>query len=81
LSTIVLHKPTEKEFILISAGYDIRNYPNHIEPLYGSLHIKKNNYKVEMAAVCDSEGHLSFIAAEELIVIKIDGVSPSQIIV
>jgi hypothetical protein len=81
LPTIVLHKPTEKEFILIGAGYEIQNYANRLQPLYGSLHIKKNNCAVEMAAVCDSEGHLSFIAAEELIVIKIDGVSPSQIIV
>ena len=81
MSTIVLHKPTEKEFILIGAGYEIQNYANHLEPLYGSLHIKKNNCAMEMAAVCDSEGRISFISTGELIVLKIDGVSPSEIIV
>lgn len=81
MSTIVLHKPTEKEFILIGAGYEIRNYPNHLEPLYESLYTKKSNCSMEMAAVCDREEHISFLATEDLIVTKIDGVSPSQIIV
>lgn len=81
MSTIVFHKPSKKEFILVGTGYEIPKCSTYLEPLYGSLHIKKSNNAIEMAAVCDSEGHISFISADELIVLKIDGVSPSQIIV
>lgn len=80
MSTIVLHKPTDKKFILIGACYEIPAYARQLEPLYGSLPLGRSNCAVEMAAVCDSEGHISYMASEEFIVLEIDGVSPSQII-
>ncbi|MDF2672694.1 MAG: hypothetical protein K0R09_959 [Clostridiales bacterium] len=81
MTTIVLHKSTDRKFILIGTGYETPNKSNYIEPLYGSLHRNRNHCAMEMATVCDREGHISFISPEELIVLEIDGVSPSQIIV
>lgn len=81
MTTIVLHKSTDRKFILIGIGYETPNKSNYLEPLYGSLHRNHESCGKEMATVCDSEGHISLISPEELIVIEIDGVSPSQIIV
>lgn len=81
MSTIVLHKPTDKKFILIGTVYEIQNKPNHLEPLYGSLNRSKNRNGEKLAAVCDSNGNISYLASEELIVLEIDGVSPGLIIV
>lgn len=80
MATIVLHKPTDKKFILIGTGYDLLSKANYLEPLYGSLHRDKMSPALEMAAVCDNKGQISFINSNELIVLEIDGVSPSQII-
>lgn len=81
MSTIVLHKPTNRKLILIGTGYELPRKANHLEPLYGSLHRSRSNPSIEMITVCDSEGHISFIPSDELIVIEIDGVSPGQIII
>lgn len=81
MSTIVLHKPTNKKYILIGTSYEKPVKVDYLEPLYGSLHRSKSNPAMEMAALCDSRGYISFFPSDELIVIEIDGVSPAQIIV
>lgn len=81
MSTIVLHKPTNKRYILIGTGYEKQDKVASVEPLYGSLHRSKINHAMEMAALCDSKGQITFLPSDELIVQEIDGVSPAQIII
>lgn len=81
MSTIVLHKPTNRKYILIGTGYEKQNKVDNMEPLYGSLHRSKIGQAMEMAALCDSSGQIRFFPSDELVVLEIDGVSPAQIII
>lgn len=80
MSTIVLHKPTDKKYILVGAGYELSGNADYHEPLYGSLHGNMNSHTPEMAMVCDSMGRISFIHSSELIVLEIDGISPGNLL-
>lgn len=81
MSTIVLHKPTDKKFILIGAAYELQDKSCCHEPLYGSLNRDRCNNGTAKAVVCDNMGHISIIPSEELIVLEVDGVSPDKLIV
>lgn len=81
LSTIVLHKPTDKKFILIGTVYELQDKAGCREPLYGSLHRDACINGAEKAVVCDNMGHISYINSDELIVLEVDGISPDKLIV
>lgn len=81
MATIVLHKDTEKKYILIGPGYETHNNSNYLEPFLGSLHINHHYGSHEMVSVCDKEGNISFLPKDELVVIEIDGVSPEKLII
>lgn len=76
---VVLHKPTEKHYILVGTSY---SYFKDSRPsaFGGTLFPHEEEGEFEMAAVCDENGKITWLESRELIVIGIDKFSPSEIL-
>ncbi|MBS4031246.1 MAG: hypothetical protein KGZ63_07500 [Clostridiales bacterium] len=72
MATIVLHKETGKQFVLIGTGYGAfkASRPSFFG---GNLFPHDEEGQMPLAAVCDKAGTIYWIYTEELKVIEIDG--------
>ncbi|MFD2673246.1 hypothetical protein [Marinicrinis sediminis] len=77
MTIIVKHLPTREHYVLIGTGYGL-SQSQMPSVLGGSLFPYEEKNEYPLAAVCDSEGVMSWKLTEELRVVSVDQVSPKE---
>lgn len=78
MAVIVLHKNTNKKYIVLGTGFGAYKA---ITPSFfgGNLFPHEEEGTIQTAAVCNSKGEIIWFNSDDLQVIEIDGVEISQI--
>src|SRR5690606_24414019 len=72
MAIIVLHKPSEIRYVLVGTGYGAYHSTNS-GFLGGDLFRNEQFGEMQLAALCDSSGCISWLPTEELQVLEVDG--------
>jgi hypothetical protein len=72
MATIVMHKKSGKNYVLIGTGYGA--YKSQLPGLVGgALFPREDAGEIPAAAVSDREGNILWLLTEELVVTEVDG--------
>lgn len=79
MATIVIHNSTNQRYVLVGAGFGAfqSKKPNWF---LGDLMADTTEGHFAMTCVCDKAGNLCWIESEQLTIISVDGVSPSELL-
>lgn len=72
MAIIVIHKESETKYILIGTGYGTY-VKSDASTAFGFLLPYEENGELPVAAVCDSDGFISWFPTNELRVLQVDG--------
>lgn len=79
MAIIVEHKELKGEYILIGAGFGA--YKTSRPAVFIANHLpKEDSGEMTMVAVCNEDGEIGWFNSDELIVKKVDEVSPRDIL-
>lgn len=79
MAIIVLHKPTQSQYVLLGTGYGA--YKASRPSFFGgNLFPHEDEGSVAVVAVCDEEGTIIWFSPEELQVVEVDGRSMASLL-
>lgn len=73
MATIVKHRKTRVEYVLLGAGFGMSTAVHH--QLIKDLKVEKSRHLI---AVCDAAGEILWGDPDDLRVVSVDGVSPED---
>ena len=79
MANIVKHLLTGKNYILIGTGFAAYKTANHTHFIANRIS-KPEEGEITMVAVCDENGHLSWLNSDEIEIVEIDGNLPQNIL-
>lgn len=79
MATIVQSQRNGEKYILLGAGYGAfkSSVPG---AFFGNLSPDEHEGQFDMVAISDPEGTIHWVESQELTVVEVDGVTPSQIL-
>ena len=79
MAIIVEHKEFKQKYILIGTGFGV--YKTSRPAVFIANRIpKEDSEEITMVAVCNKDGEIEWFNSEELIIRKIDEISPLEIL-
>ena len=77
MATIVTHKESGREYILLGAGYGAYK-ATRPSFFFGNLAPREEAGEHSLVLICDSTGEVGWVNSEDIKVVRVDGQSPAD---